>query len=503
MNGPVSGMLPHLAALPVIVPLLLGSVLLPLLRRQARLTGALALLGQLALLAMALVLLQQTASGVTWQYALGNWPAPFGIATRVDRLTALMLTVTAVMGLACHVASERDHGPRFPALLQFQLAGLNGAFLTSDLFNLFVFFELLLAASYALLLDRANGARLRGGLHYVTVNLLGSGLFLIAAALFYGVAGTLNLADLDARLATLPASEHALARTAALLLLVVFAIKAAALPLGLWLTGTYGAARGHVAALFAIMTKVGIYAIVRVHGSLFDAGPFMGLALPWLLAIGPATLLLGALGALAARDLRVLVSWLVIGSAGTLLTALALGTADATAAALFYLPHSTFAAGAAFLVVELIARGRAGSAEPQPEHYLVASLQPVRGAAATGTLFFVIAVVIAGLPPSSGFIGKALLLDAAQGTTAQPWIWAAILAAGLITLVALARTASAVFWKPAATQAGVAVTVPGAPDGPGVRLAAAWLVACGIAMVLLARPLHDFALQAARALGGP
>jgi multicomponent K+:H+ antiporter subunit D len=501
MNGPLSGVLPHLAALPVIVPLLLGSVLL-LLRRQARLTDALSLLGHVALLAMALVLLQQTAGGVTWQYALGNWPAPFGIVTLVDRLTALMLTVTAIMGLACHVAAGRDRGVRFPALLQFQLAGLNGAFLTADLFNLFVFFEVLLAASYALLLDRANGDRLRGGLHYVTVNLLGSGLFLIAAALFYGVAGTLNLADLDARLATLPASEHALARTAALLLLVVFAIKAAALPLGLWLTGTYGAARAPVAALFAIMTKVGIYAIARVHGGLFDAGPFAGLAQPWLLAVGPATLLLGALGALAARDLRVLVAWLVVGSAGTLLTALAVGTADATAAALFYLPHSTFAAGAAFLIVELIARARAGSAEPQSEHYLIASLQPVRGAAVTGALFFVTGIVIAGLPPGSGFIGKALVLEAAQGNAAQPWIWAAILAGGLVTLVALARAASAVFWKPAAAQAGDAVAAPPADGSPAVRIATTWLIGCGIAMVLLARPLHDFALQAARALGG-
>jgi multicomponent K+:H+ antiporter subunit D len=501
MNGPVSGVLPHLAALPVIVPLLLGSVLL-LLRRQARLIDALALFGHLSLLAMALVLLQQTAGGVSWQYAVGNWPAPFGIVTLVDRLTALMLTVAAVMGLACHIASGRDHGPRFPALLQFQLAGLNGAFLTADLFNLFVFFEVLLAASYALLLDRANGERLRGGLHYVTVNLLGSGLFLIAAALFYGVAGTLNLADLDARLATLPASEHALARTAALLLLVVFAIKAAALPLGLWLTGTYGAARGHVAALFAIMTKVGIYAIARVHGSLFDAGPFAGLVLPWLLALGPATLLLGALGALAARDLRVLVAWLVVGSAGTLLTALALGTPEATAAALFYLPHSTFAAGAAFLIVELIARARAGSAAPQPDHYLVASLQPARGAARTGALFFVVAVVIAGLPPGSGFIGKALLLDAAQGTAAQPWIWAAILAAGLTTLVALARAASTVFWKPVAAQAAPAARADPAVGIDGLLIATCWLVACGLVIVVAARPLHDFALQAARALVG-
>jgi multicomponent K+:H+ antiporter subunit D len=243
----------------------------------------------------------------------------------VDRLAALMLVITAVMGIACRLAAGDEGSRRFDALLQFQLAGLNGAFLTADLFNLFVFFEVLLAASYALLLDAQGAARLRAGLHYVTVNLLGSSLFLIAAAMFYGIAGTLNIADLDARLAALPASDVALAQVAGLLLLAVFAIKAAALPLGFWLPGTYGAATVHVAVLFAIMTKVGIYSILRVHGALFEAAPqtasavlpLAGLALPWLLSAGLATLLLGAAGALAARDLRVLVAWSVVVSAGS------------------------------------------------------------------------------------------------------------------------------------------------------------------------------------------
>ncbi len=508
MSGPVQGLLPHLAALPVIVPLLLGCALL-LLRRHQRLTNALALLGISSLLAAAIVLLLHTAGGATIHYAIGDWPAPFGIATAVDRLTALMLTLTAVMGFACHLAAGRDTGSRFPALLQFQLAGLNGAFLTADLFNLFVFFEVLLAASYALLLDREDGERLRRGLHYVTINLLGSGLFLIAAAMFYGVAGTLNIADLDARLALLPAADLALAQTAGLLLLIVFTIKAAALPLGLWLPGAYGAARAHVAALFAIMTKVGIYAIARVHGALFEPAatpsltpePLAGLALPWLLAAGLATVLFGAVGALAARDLRVLVAWLVVGSAGTLLTALGLGTPAAGAAALFYLPHSTLAAGAAFLVVELIARGRAGDNQPQPEHYRVTSPLRTRGAAWIGALFFIIALVIAGLPPGSGFIAKSLLLAAAQSDTAHAWIWAVILGGSLVTLVALARVASAVFWKPV-SQAAPEGWTDSAPPGNGLRAAAWWLVAWGVALVLLARPLHQFALDAAGALGG-
>jgi multicomponent K+:H+ antiporter subunit D len=508
MSGPVQGLLPHLAALPVIVPLLVGCALL-LLRRQQRLTSALALLCMSSLLAAAIVLLQYTAGGATIHYEIGNWPAPFGIATFVDRLTALMLTVTAVMGLACHLAAGRDTGSRFPALLQFQLAGLNGAFLTADLFNLFVFFEVLLAASYAVLLDREDGERLRRGLHYVTINLLGSGLFLIAAAMFYAVAGTLNLADLDVRLASLPAADLALAQTAGLLLLIVFAIKAAALPLGLWLPGTYGAAHAHVAALFAIMTKVGIYAIARVHGALFEpaaaqaAGvePLAGIALPWLLAAGPATLLLGAFGALAARDLRVLVAWLVVGSAGTLLTALGLGTPAAGAAALFYLPHSTFAAGAAFLIVELIARGRAGSSDTRPEHYLVTSPLRTRGAAWTGALFFIAALVIAGLPPGSGFIAKALLLDAAQHVPAHAWVWAVILGGSLVTLVALARVASAVFWKPLSQPLAEGWTDL-APRSAGVLAATWWLIGWGVALVLLARPLHLFVLDAAATLGG-
>lgn len=517
---PLEGLLPHFAVLPVVLPLLIGSLLL-LLRRHAGLSAALSAASLLALLAMAFTLLDYTAGGGTLAYALGNWPAPFGIATAVDRLTAMMLAVTAIMGIACQLAAVGRASSRFAALLQFQLAGLNGAFLTGDLFNLFVFFEVLLAASYALLLDMQGAARLRASLHYVTVNLLGSSLFLIAAAIFYGVAGTLNLADLDMRLTTLPAADLGLVQTAGLLLLVVFAIKAAALPLGLWLPGTYGAAPAHVAALFAIMTKVGVYSIARIHGTLFEAAPSAsaaleplgGLALPWLLPAGLATLLLGAAGALAARDLRVLVAWLVIGSAGTLLTALGLGTTRATAAALYYLPHSTFAAAAAFLAVEFIARGRAGSAVPTEEHYRVSRGEAVRDAAWIGALFFATALVIAGLPPGSGFIGKALLLEAASATPAWPWVWAAVLLGSLVTLVALARAASAVFWKPVAmaldarhgardgNPSAVSAAAAARP-GLGLVVAAALLVGCGVAMVVLARPLFDFLAQAATALGG-
>ena len=504
----MEGLLPHLAVLPVALPLLAGALSLVLLR-HAGWVRAITAVSLSSLLAMSLVLLGQTAGGASWTYALGDWPAPFGIAMAVDRLAAMMLTITAVLGIACRLAAGDEGSRRFNALLLFQLAGLNGAFLTADLFNLFVFFEVLLAASYALLLDGAGAARLRAGLHYVTVNLLGSSLFLIAAAMFYGVAGTLNIADLDARLATLPASDAGLAQVAGLLLLAVFAIKAAALPLGFWLPGTYGAAAVHVAVLFAVMTKVGIYSILRVHGALFEAVPqtastalpLAGLALPWLLPAGLATLLLGAAGALAARDLRVLVAWLVVVSAGTLLAALGLGTVPATAAALYYLPHSTFAAGAMFIAVEFVARRRAGSSTPVAADYRIYAGRPVREAPWIAALFFVTALVVAGMPPGSGFIAKALLLDAAAATPAHAWIWSVVLLSSLVVVVALARCASAVFWGPS-TAAAIPPAVQGTGvGGRGLLLAALLLLGCGLVMALFAHPSYDFLRQTAAALG--
>jgi multicomponent K+:H+ antiporter subunit D len=503
----MEGLLPHLAVLPVALPLLAGA--LSLLLRHAGWVRAITVVSLSSLLAMSLLLLGQTAGDASWTYALGDWPAPFGIALAVDRLAALMLAVTAVMGIACRLAAGKAGSPRFDALLQFQLAGLNGAFLTADLFNLFVFFEVLLAASYTLLLDAQGPARLRAGLHYVTVNLLGSSLFLIAAAMFYGIAGTLNIADLDARLATLPASDVGLAQVAGLLLLAVFAIKAAALPLGFWLPGTYGAATVHVAVLFAIMTKVGIYAILRVHGALFEAAPqaapgalpLAGLVLPWLLPAGLATLALGAAGMLAARDLRVLVAWFVVLSAGTLLAALGLGTVPATAAALYYLTHSTFAAGAAFIAAELIARRRAGSSAPTDADYRIDAPRPIRDAPWIAALFFVTALVVAGLPPGSGFIAKALLLDAAAATPSHAWIWSVVLLSGLVVVVALARSASAVFWRPSTAETAPPAAQGVATGGRGLFLAALLLVACGLFMVLFAHPTYDFLRQTAAALG--
>lgn len=443
---------PHWIVVPVALPLVAGAALLLVERARPALAARLSLAATGAQLLVAIGLAAQAADGTVRAYLLGNWSAPFGIALALDRLSALMLVLTGVIALAAlayAVAGEARArvdrlGPHFHALFQFQLMGLAGAFLTADLFNLFVFFEVLLIASYGLLLHGAGAARLRAAIHYVSFNLTGSALFLIAVASLYGVAGTLNMADLAQRVAQLPPPAASLARSAGLLLLVVFCVKAALLPLYFWLPSTYGAAAAPVAALFAIMTKVGVYAVARVYTLVFgvDGGLTADLAQPWLPVLGMGTIALAAVGALAARDMRGLIGYLVIASAGTLLMALGLGSRDTVAAALFYLVNSTLVVAVLYLLADRIGaqRGEHGDLlAPGP-------FGPERNL--LGAAYFLAAVAVCGLPPLAGFLGKSLLLAAARDTAYAAWVWAVVLASGLAIIISLVRAGSRVFWKP-------------------------------------------------------
>ena len=453
---------PHLVVLPVVLPLLGGAALVLVERRVPRLVRPLSAVLMVAGLLLAMALLAQADRGAVQAYLVGNWPAPFGVVLALDRLAALMLLLTAVVGCASLLyagGGDDRRGRHFHSLFQFQLMGLNGAFLTADLFNLFVFFEVLLIASYGLLLHGAGPQRLRAALHYVAFNLAGSSLFLVAASLLYGLTGTLNFADLAQRLPLLPADRHALVQSAALLLLVVFGVKAALLPLYFWLPATYGAASAPVAALFAIMTKVGVYAILRTTTLVFGAGAgagagagtdtglaagaMAGVASPWLDGLALATLLFGAVGALAAVRLRALIGQLVIASAGTLLLAVALARPDTVSAGLFYLVNSTLVVAALFLLADRLRapRGRADDA------LVPADLGPAR--VPLGALFLVLAAAAAGLPPMAGFLGKALLLQAAGQTAWAPLIVAGVLVSSGLVMVALTRAGSQLFWKPA------------------------------------------------------
>ncbi len=482
----------HAPILPILLPLFAGCLLLCLGRGRLRLQRGLSLLATWLLLPLAIWLLLLADEGTLHVYALGNWAAPFGIVLLLDRLSALMLAVTAL--LACFallyaVRGDDERGSNFHALFQFQLMGINGAFLTGDLFNLFVFFEVLLIASYALLAHGGGAQRLGSALHYVVLNLLGSGLFLIAAGILYGVAGTLNMADLAQRVAAAQGDQVALLGAAGLLLLVVFGLKAAMLPLYFWLPRAYAAASAPVAALFAIMTKVGLYAILRVYTLVFGsgAGDLANLAQDWLWPLALLTLAVGAIGALAAVTLQGLLAYLVVVSVGTLLAGLSLGTLESLTAALYYLMHSTWVAGGLFLLADLIARQRGdkGSDLVQGPALMTPRL--------LGGLFFLGAIAVAGLPPFSGFLGKLLLLKATPAAAAVA-LWPVLLLGGLATLVALSRAGSQLFWRVGQHQLDSADL-----DPPSVVACAALLLASPL-LVLGAQPVLAFAGATAQQL---
>jgi multicomponent K+:H+ antiporter subunit D len=477
----------HLPFAPLLVPLAAGILLLLAGGAGLRLQRVLGVASVLAQIGLALALTRAVAGGEIAVYAVGNWPPPFGIVMVADRLAAWMLLVTGALALWTLLYASRGcdaEGRHFHVLFQLQLFGLNGAFLTGDLFNLFVFFEVLLIASYGLVLHGGGRERTRAGLHYVVINLAGSSLFLIAVGTLYGVFGTLNLADLAVKVAAAPPESLGLARAAGLLLFAVFALKAALLPLHLWLPAAYTHASAPVAALFAIMTKVGVYAILRVYTLVFGAGagPAANLIEPWLLPLALLTLAVGTLGALAAARLRAQAAYLVIASVGTLLTAFGLGSGAGIAAGLYYLAHTTFATAALFLLADVIAGGRGAAGdgfEPAPA---------VARAGLLGGLYLATAVLVAGLPPLSGFLGKLLLLRAALEHPALPWVMGTVLGGGLLALIALARAGSLLFFR----------TLPAKRDAPprvspplfGALVPVTGLLLLTLAMTILAGPLH-------------
>ena len=440
----------HWIILPVVLPALLAPLIAFVMRHDITLARTASVAGTLVLFAISIGLVAAASDGQTHLYRLGNWPAPFGIVLVLDRLSALMVLLTSALALIVlmhAITTGWDaRGRHFHALFQFQLMGICGAFLTGDVFNLFVFFEVLLIASYGLMIHSGGQERMRAGVQYVVMNLAGSTLFLFALGTLYASTGTLNIADLAARLPDLPAEEAALVRVAALLLMIVFAVKAALFPVQFWLPATYANAPAPVAALFAIMTKVGAYAILRVHTTAFGPGipGTEGLAGTWLFPAAIATIAIGAFGVLGARRLMPLIAFSVVGSMGTLLVAVAAFSPVATSAALYYLVHSTFAGACLFLIADLVVTQRQGD-----------TLIPVPATVQNGlfaALFFAAAIAMAGMPPLSGFLGKLLVLDALRDPGFMGWAWTAILVGSLLTIVGFARAGSTLFWKSTAIE---------------------------------------------------
>jgi multicomponent K+:H+ antiporter subunit D len=382
-------------------------------------------------------------------------------------------------------------------MFQFQLMGLNGAFVTGDLFNLFVFFEVLLIASYVLMVHGQGGQRFKVGLHYVVLNLLASALFLIGVSLLYARTGTLNYADLALRVPMVQGPDAMVVQAAGLVLLVVFGFKAALAPLSMWLPATYAAAAAPVAALFAIMTKVGVYAILRVQGVIFgpEAGDSALAAEPLLLPLALATSVLGVLGALAARTLERLVAWLTVASVGTILLGIGLFGSAGWAAALYYLANSTLVVAGLFLLSELVASQRGEAADK------LVPAAPVAQPALLGCLMLLAAASAAGLPPLPGFIGKLLMLEASSAHAWQGVLWAVILGGGFLTLLGLARAGSVLFWHVRVEPSDRAsVTSGGAGASPTLLAATLALLAATVAMSVFAAPIQRYTTQAAEQL---
>ena len=519
----------HLIIAPVVLPLLAGAVMLALGgerrplggERRRNVNAVLNVATTFALVAISIALLRAAdaaTSGVTSVYNLGDWPAPFAIVLVVDRLAALMLLVTSLLAAAAVVFSlARWHrvGVLFHPLFQFLLMGINGAFLTGDLFNLFVFFEVLLAASYGLALHGSGSTRVMAGLHYIVVNLVASLLFLIGVSLIYGVAGTLNMADLTERISAIRAEDRALLESGAGILAIAFLVKAGMWPLCFWLPGTYSAAPPPVASIFAILTKVGAYIVLRLWLLLFgeNAGASAQFGGDWLLLGGMATVAFGSIGCLASQDLARLAAFSVLVSSGTILAATGMGQVGVTGAALFYLVSSTLGLGAFFLLIELVERGREPGADVLAvtrelygeEDELAQSDEVGIAIPATmgvlGLAFVGCAVLLSGLPPLSGFIGKFALLTAALNTPAGEasiarWLLLLVLIlSGLATLVAMTRAGIRAFWA--------------APDRtvPRVRLieiapVAVLLLLCAI-QTIEAGPIMRFMQAAAQSLHAP
>jgi multicomponent K+:H+ antiporter subunit D len=469
----VTGWIDHLTIAPIIIPLLIGTLMILIGERSRGIKAALGLASALALLVVAVTLLgiaDGTDGATVRVYRLGNWPSLFAIVLVLDRLSALMLVLTNLLGLAALVFSlARWHraGSHFHPLFQFQLMGLNGAFLTGDLFNLFVFFEVMLAASYGLALHGSGAPRVRTGLHYIIINLTASLLFLIGVSMIYGVAGTLNMADLAVRIAAIPAEDRALVETGAAILGIAFLIKTAMWPLGFWLPTTYAAASAPSAAILSILSKVGIYAVLRLWLLLFgDAGSASaGFGGPWLLVGGLLTILFGSVAVLATQNMARLAGACVLVSSGTLLAAIGTGQVAVTSGALFYLASSVLAIAGFFLLIELVERERSigadvlavtreafgeGEEEDMEEEDVGVAIPATT--AILGMSFMGCALVLSGLPPLSGFLAKfailAPLFGSGQGSASTlSWIFlAALLLSGLATIIAMTRSGIDAFW---------------------------------------------------------
>jgi multicomponent Na+:H+ antiporter subunit D len=479
-----------LVPLPVLVPLVGAGVALAL-TRYPRVQRVVSLAALTLVLAISVVLLVGVNDGPL-VLDVGGWASPVGIALVVDRVSALMLTVSVTVTLAVLVYSlaqgvaDGDEGAPLtifhPSYLVLS-AGVSNAFLAGDLFNLYVGFEMLLVASFVLISLGGTRERVRAGTTYVVVSLLSSLVFLTAIGLVYAATGTVNLAQLSGRLAEIDPGTQLVLQ---LMLLVAFGIKAALFPLHAWLPDSYPTAPALVTAVFAgLLTKVGVYAIIRTQTLLFPGGRLDDL-LMWAALV---TMVVGILGAVAQQDIKRMLSFTLVSHIGYMVWGIAMSTDQGLSAAIYYVVHHITVQTALFLVAGLIER-RGGTTSLSRLGSL-ARLAPL-----LAVLFFVPAMNLAGIPPMSGFLGKAGLIQAgvADGGALEAALVVGALVTSLLTLYAIAKAWNQAFWQEAPEE------LPETPSSGGMVGATAGLVALSLALTVIAGPLYEYTDRAARDL---
>ena len=472
--------------LPILVPLGTAAVLMLVPKRPAP-QRWISLAGSLLLLASALsVFLQVNATGVK-VLQIGNWPAPFGITLIADLLAAMLVVAVGVVGVAVSGVAFSGVDPRREAfgyhpLLQILMMGVSGAFLTGDLFNLYVWFEVMLVASFVLMALHRTRAQVEAAFKYVTINLIASSMFLTALGLVYGATGTLNMADLARVWPTI--STPGVDTVLAVLFVIAFSIKAGLFPLFFWLPASYHTPPAAIGAAFAgLLTKVGVYALIRVFTLLFHSGsPSLFLLLLWMSA---GTMAIGLVAAQQERDFRRVLSFNLIGHIGYTTAGLSLMTPAALAGAIFYILHHILVITNLFLVSGVLLRLRRTT-----------DMAGLGGLYRDQPVFSVLAMVpmfaLAGVPPLSGFLGKLAILEGAFAAQAY-WVGGLVLVVGLLTLLSMARAWADSFWKPAQVQD---LAAPGTP----FLMVIAALGLLTLAMTVGAQPLFELTSRGAQQL---
>jgi multicomponent Na+:H+ antiporter subunit D len=485
----------NLLVLPILIPQFFG-VLILLAYRSARLQRWLGIVGTILLLLASLMVFFTVLKEEYLVLQIGAWPAPYGITLVADLFSAIMQLLTGIVGFAVawySLAAINQGRLKFGyfALFHFLLMGVNGAFLTGDLFNMYVWFEVMLISSFVLMALGGKRAQMAGAIKYVTINLISSAMFLAALGILYGMAGTLNMADLAAKFSQIEgASSKALLSALAVLFLSAFGIKAAIFPLFFWLPASYHTPPAAVAAVFSgLLTKVGVYALIRVFTLIFIQD--IAFTHTLILILAGLTMLIGVLGAMSQNEFRRILSFHIVSQIGYMLMGLGLFSPLALAGSVFYISHHIIVKTNLFLI--------SGVVEKLGKTAVLKNLGGLyRNRPLLAILFLIPSMSLAGIPPLSGFFAKFSLIRASL-LIEQYWIAAVALIVSLLTLYSMIKIWNEAFWKPTPQIEKTSLK----PISLNLLLPIGLLALLTVVIGLGVGPLFSLALRAGEQLANP